>query len=178
MHRARTEAAVPSRASRVLQPSPTAAHSSGVPPGGRAKHKMADRQQQQQRHMRSRKASTFMPAAPRSRWSRSGSRTACCLLAASAVATQLTAEAWVSAPVTSRHSGGCHNGHGFSWNSCRIEQRRGAGGGAVAVGRLSDAGGRRRVSCRSQATVDGESTGVYVCALLPTRDNSMTRVRT
>ena len=100
------------------------------------------------------------PPAPRSRRSRLGSRAACCLLAA-AVATPLTAEAWVIAPVTSRSSGG-RNGHRLGRNSRRVEQQRRGDGGVVAMGQLSGgAGERRRVSCRSQATVDGESTGVY-----------------
>ena len=116
---------------------------------------MSDRQS----HTRSREAS-ILPPALRSRRLRLGSRAACCLLAA-AVATPLTAEAWVSAPVTSQSSGG-GNRHGFGRNSCRVEQQRGGDCGVVAMGQLSGgAGGRRRVSCRSQATVDGESTGLY-----------------
>ncbi|CAN0458983.1 unnamed protein product, partial [Laminaria digitata] len=123
---------------------------------------MTDRQRQTRR---SRGASTSTPA-PRSRRSRLGSRATCCLLAA-AVATPLTAEAWVGVPVTSRSSGGGRNGHSFGRNSCRVEQQqqqqqqqRGGDGGIVAMGKLSGgAGGRRRVLCRSQATVDGESTG-------------------
>lgn len=92
---------------------------------------------------------------------------ACWLLVA---VTPLSVEGWVGVPAAPRRSAGCNGG---SWACGRghaatgasryrrsIQQHVGCGGAA-----LRQLGGRRGVSCRSQATADGSSTGTVLVQL-------------
>ncbi|CAN0394694.1 unnamed protein product, partial [Ectocarpus sp. 8 AP-2014] len=131
------------------------------------------RQQQQQQRQGTAEGSTTArnPSAP-SRSRLQGSRAACSLLTAAAVAAvtaPLTAEAWVShaAARSSRQAqtlgwtGRGSSGH----NRCQVQRQRGSDGGDRESSQLSGRGvsGRRRrvVSCRSQAVDEASSTAEY-----------------
>ncbi|CAM9981099.1 unnamed protein product [Ectocarpus sp. 6 AP-2014] len=128
------------------------------------------RQPQQQQRQGTAEGSTTArnPSAP-SRSRLQGSRAACSLLTAAAVAAvtaPLTAEAWVShaAARSSRQAQtlGWTSRGSSGHNRCQVQRQRGSGGGDRESSQLSGRGvsGRRRrvVSCRSQAVDEASST--------------------
>ncbi|CAB1115467.1 unnamed protein product [Ectocarpus sp. CCAP 1310/34] len=128
------------------------------------------RQQQQQQRQATAEGGTTArnPSAP-SRSRLQGSRAACSMLTAAAVAAvtaPLSAEAWVShaAARSSRQAqplGWTSRGRS-GYNRCQVQRQRGSGGGDRESSQLSGRGvsGRRRrvVSCRSQAVDEASST--------------------
>ncbi|CAM9873816.1 unnamed protein product [Ectocarpus fasciculatus] len=134
-----------------------------------AQRQQQQQQQEQQRQGTESNTTARNPSAP-SRLRLQGSRAACSLLTAAAVAAvtaPLTAEAWVShAAARSSHQQartlGWTSRGSSGHNRCQVQRQRGSGGGDRESSQLSGRGvsGRRRraVSCRSQAVDEASST--------------------